>query len=104
VVAHPFATLTVTLNAIAHITGLAPEAPDLRRVRDAYLEAWTDVYPRASLDPIVELALDRGRIGRAAAWARALGGLAPDEMDGQGGASAAWLTDLVERLDRPANG
>ncbi len=100
VVAHPFATLTVTLNSIAHITGLASGATKLRRVRDAYLEAWTDVGSPTDLGPTVELALDLGRIGRAAAWSRALDGVPPDEMDCHGGAPVGWLADLVERLDR----
>lgn len=101
-VAHPFGTLTVTLNSIAHHTGMAPDDPRLDRVRDAYLEAWTDVHPRSGLDAIVERALDLGRISRAASWERSLTGLAPDAMDGQGGAPAAWLADLVDRIDTRA--
>lgn len=98
-VAHPFGTLTVTLNSIAHHTGIAPDDPRLERVRDAYLEPWTGVHPRADLDAIVERALDLGRISRAASWERSLAGLAPEAMDGQGGAPAAWLADLVDRID-----
>ena len=101
-VAHPFGTLTVTLNSIAHRTGMTPDDPRLDRVRDAYLESWTGVHPRADLDAIVELALDLGRISRAASWERSLAGLAPEAMDGQGGAPAAWLADLVDRIDARA--
>ncbi len=100
VVAHPFGTLTVTINSIAHRLGREADDPALERVRDAYLEPWTNIHPRSELEPIVEAALDLGRIARAAAWARSRLGLRPEAMDGQGGAPAAWLADLVDRIDR----
>jgi Ser/Thr protein kinase RdoA (MazF antagonist) len=40
-VTHPFHTLVVTLRALAHRQGLGPGAPELLRLRDAYLESWT---------------------------------------------------------------
>lgn len=88
------------MNSIAHHTGLEPDGRELGRVRDAYLEAWTDILPRSDLRRISDVALDLGRIGRAAAWARALEDVQLDAMDGYGGAPAGWLVDLVERLDR----
>jgi hypothetical protein len=99
VVAHPFGTLLGTLNSVAYHLGSEPGAPELRRLRDAYLEAWTDVLPRAALDEVLEAALDLGRIGKAAAWDRALMGLETAEMDGHGDAPAAWLMDLDQHLE-----
>ena len=100
VVAHPFGSMVTTLNSVAYRIATDPDGPALRRLRDAYLEAWTDVLPRSALDEALERALDLGRIGKAAAWARALGGLEPPDMAGHGDAPAMWLVDLVERLDR----
>jgi hypothetical protein len=60
------------------------------------------VLPRAALRGALEIVLDLGRIGKAAAWDRALSGLESDHMDGFGDAPAGWLMDLVERLDRRA--
>jgi hypothetical protein len=102
VVAHPFGTLVTTLNSVAFRLEVDPDGPDLSRLRDAYLEAWSDVLPRAPLRDALDIALDLGRIGKAAAWDRALSGLEPDDMDGFGDAPAGWLMDLVERLDRAA--
>jgi hypothetical protein len=102
VVAHPFGTLVTTLNSVAHRLAVDPDTPELSRLRDAYLEAWTDVLPRAALRAALEIGLDLGRIGKAAAWDRALSGLESAEMDGFGDAPAGWLMDLVERLDRRA--
>ncbi len=99
IVAHPFASMVTTLNSIAYRLGSDPDGPELMRLRDAYLEAWTDVLPRPALIDVLERALDLGRIGKSAAWSRALGGIDPAAMDGHGDAPAMWLVDLVERLD-----
>ena len=102
VIAHPFATLNVTFNSIAHRTGRDLGDPAFEQLRDAYLEAWTDVAPRDVLVDAVGLARDLGCIGRALAWERALLDLAPDEMDGHGDAIAGWLVEFAVRLDGPA--
>ena len=102
VIAHPFATLNVTFNSIAHRTARDIGDPAFGPLRDAYLEAWADVAPRDVLLDAVGLARDLGCIGRALAWERALLDLAPDEMDGHGDAIAGWLVELGERLDGPA--
>ena len=102
VVAHPFGTLVTTLNSVGYRLELEPDGPELQRLRDAYLEAWTDVLPRSGLDAAFRLALDLGRIGKAAAWQRALDGLDHAEMGEHAGAPALWLADLAERLERRA--
>ena len=103
VVAHPFGTLLGTLNSVGYWIGVDPAGPALQRLRDAYLEAWTDILPRAALDEVLEAALDLGRIGKAAAWDRALTGLEADVMDGHGGAPAGWLIDLDIRREGRAS-
>jgi phosphotransferase family enzyme len=99
VVAHPFSTLTVTFNSIAHNTGLAPDDPVFTRLEDVYLEAWTDVVSRAELERAADIARVFGCIGRSLAWERALAGLAVDEMDGFGDSIAGWLVEFSDRLD-----
>ena len=102
VIALPFSTLTVTFNSIAHRTGRTHDDPAFVRLRDVYLEAWTDVASRDALADAERLAGDLGCIGRALAWERSLGDLAPDQMDGQGDAVAGWLMEFAERLDGPS--
>jgi Phosphotransferase enzyme family len=99
-VAHPFGTLTTTLNSIEHHTGLDQAGPELGRVRDAYLEIWSGTARRDDVVAAARAATVLGAISRAASWERSFAGLADDELDGHGGATAAWLTELVERLDR----
>jgi hypothetical protein len=99
-IAHPFVSMTTTLNSIAEKTGLDPDGPELTRVCDAYLEAWTDLLPRTALTDVLRLAIDLGHIGKAAAWERALLGLDPEAMEDHHGGTAAWLVDLDARLRR----
>jgi hypothetical protein len=62
VVAHPFASMLVTLNFVE----------DVPRLRDAYLEAFTDLAPRAELVAEVELACRVSKAARVLVWERGL--------------------------------
>ena len=62
-VAHPFGTLLVTLRSMAATLGLRPDDAALRRVRDAYLDAW-GVEPGAGVRA-ARLAAWTGCVGRA---------------------------------------
>jgi hypothetical protein len=101
VVAHPFGTLTTTFNSIADKTGRDLGDKAFVRLRDVYLEAWTDVVPQPVLARISALARDLACIGKALAWERAFIGLEPDEMGGFGDSVAGWLVELADRLDGP---
>ena len=74
-VAHPFATLLVTLRSVGNAfelgdwTPFGPAAPELERLRDAYLEPWSDRLARAELVRLVRIA---GWTGMLASTARAL--------------------------------
>ncbi len=65
---HPFMTLTVTLRVAAHRVGLDERAPEVLRLRDAYLEPWTAVAPLAELREAGDLASRLGTISRALSW------------------------------------
>lgn len=71
-VAHPFGTLLVTLRSIAHDKRLATDDAQLARLRDAYLEAWTDRYDRRTLGEAADLAITLGPVSRSLSWRRAL--------------------------------
>ena len=70
VVSHPFHTLVVTLRVLAYKHQLAPGGPEVLRLRDAYLDPWTSVAPRADLLAAAELARLTGTAQRAMAWHR----------------------------------
>ncbi|WP_116949117.1 phosphotransferase [Jiangella endophytica] len=72
VVAHPFASMLVTLGFLRSELRLADDDPRILRVRDAYLEAFSDLGSPAGLVTELELACRVGRIGRSLVWLRAV--------------------------------
>jgi len=97
-VAHPFGTLLVTFRSIAS-RGLGDARAERRalvRLRDAYLEPWTDRYPRATLAEGVQLATRVAIVGRALSWRGALAGIPPEEHGPWAGNVGGWLLDLFE--------
>ncbi|MFY1671170.1 phosphotransferase [Plantactinospora sp. WMMB334] len=112
--AHPFGSLLVALRVAADQLGADPGGPEVARLRDAYLEPWTDLCDRADLLRSVRLALRVARVGRAVSWRRALqGAAAPQWQRALGGpapiapehetAPAAWLETLTEPDTAPAD-
>jgi len=63
-ISHPFHSLTVNLRAAAAKLDLEPGGPEVRRLRDAYLE------PFGGLGEAADLAYRTGTVGRALAWDR----------------------------------
>jgi hypothetical protein len=97
-VAHPFGTLLVTFRSIAS-RGLGDARAERRALvplRDAYLEPWTDRYPRATLADAVPLAMRVAIVGRALSWRSALAGIPPEEHGPWAGNVGGWLLDLFE--------
>ncbi|TDC77578.1 aminoglycoside phosphotransferase family protein [Micromonospora sp. KC606] len=96
-VAHPFGTLLVTLRSVAHAHGLDPGDPALLRLRDAYLEAWTARYDRATLRETTRLAMRVTVVSRALSWRRALD--TPDPARAEyADAVPGWLGELFAPL------
>ncbi len=72
VVAHPFASMLVTLAVVRRQLGVGVDDTAVTRPRDAYLEVWSDVAPRSALVAEQELACWVGKVARALTWDRAL--------------------------------
>lgn len=72
VLAHPFASMLVTVATVRRRLGAGPDDPAVRRIRDAYLEAWSDLMTHRELVAEVELACWVGKVARALVWQRAL--------------------------------
>jgi hypothetical protein len=95
-VAHPFTTLLVTLRVVAYRLELAGGAPELLRLRDAYLEPWTGEHDRVTLVEAVRLALLTGPVGRALSWRRSLLDATPSARERHGEGIPGWLAELGE--------
>ncbi|WP_225852499.1 phosphotransferase [Micromonospora sp. AMSO12t] len=92
-VAHPFGTLLVTLNSVADAFGLPEGDPALTRLRDAYLEPWSDGHDRPTLREAARLAVRVTRVSRALSWRRALRSADPTRAE-YAAAVPGWLQEL----------
>ncbi len=88
VVAHPFASMIVALG----ITQSLVDQGDVEPLRDAYLEAFSDLAPHAELVATLELACRVGKVARALTWHRAIGAGGPDE------AEPSWIRGPIESM------
>ncbi len=95
-VAHPFGTLLVTLRSVAARLELPPTAPELGKLRDAYLEPWTTDHGREELLAAVRAATELAKVGRALAWERALADSTEAERAPYAEAVPGWLRELLE--------
>jgi hypothetical protein len=73
VVAHPFASMLIGVGWLHGMLHLPAEDPRIARARDAYLEPFDQLGPRAELMATLDLACRLGEIARSLVWARALG-------------------------------
>jgi Phosphotransferase enzyme family len=71
-VSHPLLSLTVTLRSIAWRLDLEPGGPELRRLRDVYVE------PFGRTPEIADLAYRVGTLARAMAWDRMVSAREPE--------------------------
>jgi hypothetical protein len=74
-VSHPFHSLTVTLRSVAWRLDLPPGGPELRRLRDAYLE------PFGRGAELADFAYRTGTLARAIAWQRMISAREPEFVD-----------------------
>lgn len=93
-VAHPFGTLLVTLRSIRYASEREPGDPALTRLRDAYLEPWTDAYDRATLVEAARLAVNVTTVSRALSWRRSLDTADPARAE-YAEAVPGWLAELL---------
>lgn len=89
-VAHPFGVLLVALR-VANDNGLDPP-----RLRDAYLEPWSDLAPRTQLLREVELAMQVTKVSRALSWQRALIAATPEQVAELEDPVNGWLEELLD--------
>jgi hypothetical protein len=68
----------------------------LRRLRDAYLEPWTDSHSRASLAAAVPLAMRVAVVSRSLSWQGALSGIPSWDHGPWAGHVGGWLMELFE--------
>jgi hypothetical protein len=95
-VSHPFFTMLVTLRAAAHWLKLDEAGPELRQLRDAYLEPWTKFAARDDLEAALDLAYRLATVNRALSWHLGLGSLPERVSEPYADSVSGWLQDFLE--------
>jgi hypothetical protein len=98
-IAHPFASLLVPLRSLVHRQVVAEDAPELDRLRDAYLEPWSDLAPRAELLRAVDLGRLVGYGTRLLSWQRIVPHFDPPIREDYGESVPRWFRQLLDEID-----
>lgn len=96
VIAHPFASMLVPLGYMRNHLGVSLDHPRVLRIRDAYLDAFTDLAPHTELVGTLQLACRVGKIARALTWDRALKAQGYDQAGEFAGAPLKCLVSLLD--------
>jgi hypothetical protein len=95
-VAHPFFSMVVTIRAVAYRLNLDENSPEMRRVRDAYLEPWTRFHGHRQLVEIYVRAYRLGMLNRALSWHYGTGALPLRLKTEHADAVPEWLQDFLK--------
>jgi hypothetical protein len=95
-VAHPFFSMVVTIRAAAYRLELDESGPEMRRLRDAYLEPWSGFGSRSQLIQAYVLAYRLGMLNRALSWHHGTGVLPPRLKQDDADAVPEWLQDFLK--------
>ena len=95
VVAHPFASALVALRSLRAELGVEHDHPAILRARDAYLDAFADLAPRAELVRTLELACCLAKVARTLTWHRAVEHEDPETVGELALAPVRSLTSLL---------
>jgi hypothetical protein len=98
-VSHPFAGLTNTLRDIAYRRQLEADSPEVLRLRDVYLETWTQFAPLEELRTMFAQGYLLGALCRAVTWERFLAEASQEARDEYDRNAAIWLDILREGLE-----
>lgn len=95
-VAHPFGVLLICLRVASDRFGVPDGDPLLARLRDVYLEVWSDLAARATLLAEVDAALQVTKVSRALSWERSLVGASAEDLEKYGDNVNGWISELTE--------
>ena len=95
-IAHPLGTWLVTSRSLTYHAGWAPDGPELARLRDVYLEAFSDLVPLAVLRESLRIAYDVASVGRTLSWQRALLDATPEEAAPWRENVIGWVEEFVD--------
>ncbi len=95
-ITHPFFSMLVTLRATAFWLKRAEDGPEIQRMRDAYLEPWTEFTTREKLLNALKLAYHLAMVNRALSWNEGTGSLTEQEKEEYADCVPGWLQDFLK--------
>ncbi len=95
IVGHPFFMSLVTIRAISARLELAEDGPELIRLRDAYLEPWTQFATRKTLLAAFAVANRLSMANRALTWHHGTGSLSQRHKAAYADSVPDWLRDFL---------
>jgi hypothetical protein len=98
-VGHPFVSLVVLGRSLTNRLGVEPDGPQMRRLRDAYLEPWAGRVARPELLGLVEGVRPLGLLGRGLTWRALVTGIDDPAMAEFADGWSAYARELLESLD-----
>jgi hypothetical protein len=98
-ISHPFCSLLVAWRVIAWRLELEETAPEMERLRDIYLEAWTDYESPENLIAASKLAYRVGMICRALTWNRIVVDAPEPNKAEHADAVPGWLQEFLQASD-----
>jgi hypothetical protein len=99
VVTHPFVGPLQTLRGAVDRRGHEPGSPEVERLRDVYLEPFSQFAPMPELRRLFWDGYLLHGVSRAELWRRTLAPLSPEARREYGEPVAAWLTIIEELVD-----
>ena len=99
-VSHPFSTLLVCLRSAAWRLKLAPDGPEMARLRDVYLERWNGHAPRLALLEAYALAGRMGMLCRALTWRQVLAPFGLSASADERSSVPGWLLEFLGATPR----
>lgn len=94
--AHPFFTIFITLRTLVYWLKLDEEGPEIRRLRDLYLEPWTAFATRKEVSASVELACRLAMLNRALSYHQTMGALAEKDREAYLDSIPGWLQEFLK--------
>lgn len=95
IVGHPFFMLLVTIRATSARLELAEDGPEMIRLRDAYLEPWTQFATRETLSAAFAVANHLSMANRALSWHHGTGALDQRHKAAYADSVPNWLRDFL---------
>jgi hypothetical protein len=87
--------MLVTLRATAARLEVAEDGPEMRRLRDAYLEPWTSFEARERLLAAFGVAYRLAMVNRALSWHHGTGSLPARLKEPYADSVPGWLRDFL---------